>query len=500
MVQKINGNLFKSLSPKDLLDATYKATENFQIRAFFEAKDEIINTEKYSENDFYNILDAMIDGETERKIVLERLKGSKPLFLKEIVDIINDFPPEHIIRDVIYLKEQGYIEEKIEVKIDILKKKIKGVDKEVEGKTYFHRFFVKELPRDFIEHFFEPVTIVSDAGVCCQCGWCSSICPVNAINVTADSLEIDNDICMKCGLCYSVCPRTFLIDQASENIKKFNKSLKWSDKIGAYINTYSASTTNKKIKEVRQDGGVVTSILHYLLEQKLVDAIVAVQHSKDFWKPEPIIIENIEDLYKTGGTKYANSPSLTILPNCKKYEKLAFVGVPCMMTALEKGSMFPCGIEFFGNVKYKIGLFCMEAFPYEGIIQLLKEQFSKDLEEVKKMNIGGGKFIIDLITGETLDVPLKDVQQYARSNCHFCGDLTSTHADFSIGSIGSKDGWSSVITRSLEADKIFKEMIKKGLVESSNLKDVKPGQFLVEKISGIKRSKSKPIDLYNIQK
>ncbi|MFX1237470.1 MAG: hypothetical protein ACFE8P_07085, partial [Promethearchaeota archaeon] len=69
MVQKINGNLFKSLSPKDLLDATYKATENFQIRAFFEAKDEIINTEKYSENDFYNILDAMIDGETERKIV-----------------------------------------------------------------------------------------------------------------------------------------------------------------------------------------------------------------------------------------------------------------------------------------------------------------------------------------------------------------------------------------------------------------------------------------------
>ncbi|MFX1337291.1 MAG: Coenzyme F420 hydrogenase/dehydrogenase, beta subunit C-terminal domain, partial [Promethearchaeota archaeon] len=250
-----------------------------------------------------------------------------------------------------------------------------------------------------------------------------------------------------------------------------------------------------EIKEVRQDGGIVTSLVEYLLEEKLVDAVVAVQHSEDLWKPEPIIIEDVKDLYKTAGTKYANSPSLTIIDKCKKYDKIAFVGVPCMMKAIGKGSLFPSGLPFFKNIKYKIGLFCMESFPYEGIIKLVKEQFNKEIHELTKMNIGGGKFIIKLKSGEQLDVPLADVQSYARDNCHFCEDLTSDYADISVGSIGSQDGWSSVITRSKEADEIYNDAVKAGLIESKSLKEVKPGQFLVERIAGSKRTKCKKIVL-----
>ena len=99
-----------------------------------------------------------------------------------------------------------------------------------------------------------------------------------------------------------------------------------------------------------------------------------------------------------------------------------------------------------------------------------------------------------------MHVPLKDVQQYARHSCHYCEDLTSDYADFSVGSIGSQDGWSSVITRSKEADKIYKDVIKAGLIESKNLKDVKPGQFLVERIGGIKRNKCRKINLHEESK
>ena len=492
MVQIANNNSFQGILPEDLMEATYQASGNFQIRAFFEAKDEILKVGKFTEVEFYEILDAMIDAETERKLVLERLKGKKPLFLEEIVKEIKDFPPENVIRDVIYLKVQGFVQEHVEIKTKTVIKKIKGEEKEVEVKEYFYRYQLKELP---IEQYFDPVSIVFQAGVCCQCGWCSAICPVNAIVVTADTLEIDGDICMKCGLCFSVCPRSFSIDQAGENIKKLDKSLKWSDKTGAYINAYSASTTKDDIKKVRQDGGIVTAILEYLLDNNLVDAIVAVQHSEELWRPEPIIVDDVKNLFKTGGTKYANSPSLTIIDQCKKYEKIAFVGVPCMMKAIEKGTMFPSGLPFFKNIKYRIGLFCMESFPYDGIINLAKEQFSKDLIELTKMNIGGGKFIINLKSGEQMDVPLKEVQKYARDNCHFCEDLTSDYADISVGSIGSQDGWSSVITRSKAADKLYNDIVKAGLIESKSLKDVKPGQFLVEKIGGTKRKKCKTINL-----
>ncbi|MGB5910666.1 MAG: Coenzyme F420 hydrogenase/dehydrogenase, beta subunit C-terminal domain [Promethearchaeia archaeon] len=495
MVQIVNNKLFSGISPKELLEATYKASENFQVRSFFEAKEEILKTGKYSEQEFYEILDTMIDAETERKLVLDQLRGKKPLFLEEIAKSIKAFPAENVIRDVIYLKEQGYVEEHIEIKTKMVIKKIKGEEKEVEEKEYFYRYQVKEVPLDFIEHYLEPVSIVFDSGVCCYCGWCSSVCPVNAIEVTADNLEIDNNICMKCGLCFTVCPRSFSIDQAYQSIKKLDKSLTYSEKIGGYINAYTGTTTKDEIKKVRQDGGIVTSLLEYLLENKLVDAIIAVQHSSDLWRPEPIVVDDVKDLYKTGGTKYANTPSLKIIDQAKKYNKIAVVGVPCMMKAIEKGALFPSGLPFFKNIKYKVGLFCMESFSYVDIIKLTKDKFNQDINELTKMNIDKGKFIINLKSGEEMAVDLKEVQSYARDNCHYCEDLTSDYADISVGSIGSQSGYSSVITRSKEGEEIFKGAVDAGLIEYQNLKEVKPGQGLLERIAASKRKKCKPIIL-----
>ncbi len=495
MVQISKNENFNGISPKNLMDATYKAVENFQIRAFFEAKDDILKIDKYTEDDFYEILDSMIDAETERKLVIEKLTKKEPLFLDEIVKLVKDFPSENVIRDIIYLKEQGYIEELIETKTKTVIKKIKGEEKEVEEKEYFYRYQVIDIPDVFIEHFFEPVSIVFDSKVCCQCGLCSSICPVNAITVSADTLEIDDETCMKCGLCYSICPRSFSIEQAGKTINKLNKSLNFSDKINGYVSTYSATTTKDEIKKVRQDGGIVTSILEYLLKNKLVEAIVAVKHSEELWKPEPVIIEDVKELYKTSGTKYANASTLRIIDDTKNYENIAVVGVPCMMNALEKSTLFPSGVGFFKNIKYRIGLFCMESFPYEGVLNLINEQFQKDFNKVTKMDISGGKFIIHLDSDEDLNVPLKEVKSYARYNCHFCEDLTADYADISVGSIGSPSGWSTVITRNKKGEKIYKEVIKAGLIESKSLKDVKPGQPLLERIAGTKRKNCKPIIL-----
>ncbi|MFX1280364.1 MAG: Coenzyme F420 hydrogenase/dehydrogenase, beta subunit C-terminal domain [Promethearchaeota archaeon] len=496
MVQISKGLNFNGISPKNLMDATYNALENFQIRAIFEAKDEILKTGKYSEEEFYKLLDAMIDAETERKLILESLKGKEPLFLEEIAETINEFPSENVIRDVLYLKEQGYIEEQIEIKTKTVIKKIKGEEKEVEEKEYFYRYQVNDILENFMEHFFEPVSIVFNSEVCCQCGWCSSICPVNAIIVTADTLEIDETACMKCGLCYSVCPRSFSIEQAGKSIKKIDKSLTFSEMINGYINTYSASTTKDEIKKVRQDGGIVTSLLEHLLKSNLVDAIIAVKHSENLWKPEPVIIDNVNDLYNTSGTKYANASTLSILDKARSYKNIAVVGVPCMMNALEKGSLYPSGQPFFDNIKYRIGLFCMESFPYEGVLNLIKEQFQADFKKVTKMDISGGKFIIYLDSGEDLNVPLNAVKSYARHNCHYCEDLTADYADISVGSIGSPSGWSTVITRNKKGDKIFKDAVKAGLIEFKSLKEVKPGQALLERIAGTKRKNCKPILLH----
>ena len=137
----------------------------------------------------------------------------------------------------------------------------------------------------------------------------------------------------------------------------------------------------------------------------------------------------------------------------------------------------------------------MESFSYAEINNLVKEKFDKDIHDLTKMNIDKGKFIIDLKSGEQMDVDLKEVQSYARHTCHFCEDLTSEYADISVGSIGSQGGWSSVITRSKAGEELVQAALKSEIIDLKNLKDVKPGQFLVEKIAGIKRNKCKPIIL-----
>ncbi|MBD3197580.1 MAG: hypothetical protein GF317_21175 [Candidatus Lokiarchaeota archaeon] len=488
MVEKTGNKIFNKFNSASLMQATYLASENFQLRALFEAKDDILNNGKYNEINFYRILDGLLDAETERKLIIDALKNKDPLLMEEIIELI-DLPYENVIYNIIYIKEQGFIKEIVEE--EKTKKEVNGETK-VET-TLIYKYILNNFSNGFKENFFEPVSIVFDSGYCCNCGWCSSVCPLDAIKVSSDNLEIDQDLCIKCGLCYSVCPRSFSIDQVYNNLYQTNKSLQFSNKIGFYRSSYSGHTTNENIEEVKQDGGVVTALLEYLLANNLVDAIVAVQHSEDLWKPEPVIVDEISDLYKTAGTKYANSPSLNIIDQTKIYDRIAVVGVPCMMKALFKGALFPASIPFFTNIKIKIGLFCMESFSYDNIINLVKDKFEKELSDIVKMNIDKGKFIVNLTSGEELKVPLKEVQSYARDTCHYCDDLTSDFADISVGSIGSQAGWSSVILRSEEGEKIYMDAVKSGLIKSKKLTEVKPGKFLVEKIGGIKRKKCKPI-------
>ena len=44
-----------------------------------------------------------------------------------------------------------------------------------------------------------------DEGICIDCGFCSKICPKNAIIKTEHAYEI-TDACISCSLCFKNCP------------------------------------------------------------------------------------------------------------------------------------------------------------------------------------------------------------------------------------------------------------------------------------------------------
>ena len=188
-------------------------------------------------------------------------------------------------------------------------------------------------------------------------------------------------------------------------------------------------------------------------------------------------------------------------------KKVAVVGVPCQMQALLKSSIFNIGIPSLNNVLYRIGIFCMESFPYEEGFLKICEKLNVNINDVKKTDINKGKFFIFTNSGEELSIPIKEISHLARHDCEVCYDLTSESADISIGSIGAPSGWNMVIIRTIKGKELYNALIENDLIESRNIEETKPGLPMLQKIAGIKsknctkhlneiKSKNKKYPLY----
>ncbi|MHC1610548.1 MAG: coenzyme F420 hydrogenase/dehydrogenase beta subunit N-terminal domain-containing protein, partial [Candidatus Methanospirareceae archaeon] len=175
--------------------------------------------------------------------------------------------------------------------------------------------------------------------VCCLCGTCAAFC--DKIKIEEDGSgkkepRFVEDYDTVCGLCYAFCPRTSL-PLAEIERRIFGEVRAGEDGIGVYRNGYAVRATRGDILERGQDGGAVTSLLAYALEEGILDCCV-ITTSDDQWKPMTKVARNYEDLNAGAGTKYTLHPSVTgvraaIEDGC---EKIGFVGLPCQIQGLRK--------------------------------------------------------------------------------------------------------------------------------------------------------------------
>jgi coenzyme F420 hydrogenase subunit beta len=73
----------------------------------------------------------------------------------------------------------------------------------------------------------------------------------------------------------------------------------------------------------------------------------------------------------------------------------------------------------------------------------------------EKANITKGNFIVTN-EGKQVSCKVSELQEAVRTGCSFCTDFTSRLADISVGSVGSPDGYSTVITRSRKGEDLFR--------------------------------------------
>ncbi|MEE9595096.1 MAG: Coenzyme F420 hydrogenase/dehydrogenase, beta subunit C-terminal domain [Candidatus Hydrothermarchaeales archaeon] len=320
---------------------------------------------------------------------------------------------------------------------------------------------------------------VVDQGLCSGCGACGAFC--DKIEVDEDgpklvkdcTLDVGSIKCSDDGMCYDNCP---LVSHSRAKLDEaaFGK-VREDPVLGVYEKIVAVKAKDKATLKAGQDGGAVTALLQCAVDTKMVGS-ASVAPRDDEWNTKPSLASKKDDLVKAAGTKYARATTpVTFGKNFRDARKLAVVGTGCQIegTRLIHQNLLA---DAFEKTKESdkplnsllIGLFCYENFPYSKIKKkLTSEPFNVDLKNITKTDIIKGKIIVSLKKGKDIVHPIKMFNDIVPDCCYLCDDFASTFADISVGSVGSEDGWSTVIVRSKKGLELLETAEKKGYIQVS---------------------------------
>jgi coenzyme F420 hydrogenase subunit beta len=312
---------------------------------------------------------------------------------------------------------------------------------------------------------------------CGKCGGCVSFCSADnlgALKVGPDGMPVfvDEEKCLKCGICYMICPNIRDLDE------ELKKKTKWEPPIGPIKDLVSAQTTNSTVGERCTDGGVVTSLLLYLLDNHMIDGALVSKSDGPFHRG-PVLATSGEEVVSASGSHYDESfsiaelgsqystysPAMQELKSLRKgvIDRVAMVGTPCQIHTVRK--MQVLGIIPSDVIKYCFGLFCMENFSFNDIqLRHLEKQYGFDLAHVSKVNVKED-FLIYLNNGKVIHIPFEEIDSIARPACLVCPDFSAEFSDISFGGLGSPEGYTTVLLRSERGKMVYRGALTAGYIK-----------------------------------
>ena len=322
-------------------------------------------------------------------------------------------------------------------------------------------FDIRELMNDIEEApgkvwFWDLERAVVDADRCVQCGVCVAACPTDSIGIGEDDLPKLVKMCTGCSLCWDFCPRGGLRHEATWKITG-NGEARSVGGMGRVYESYTARVD--PVIGGAQDGGVVSALLISLLEAGEIDgALVARESESEPWKGEPYLARTPEEVRKCAGSFYNQTLALAhadfdgydLPPN----PRIAVVGTPCEIAGIKAMQARPWswGSSRVEAITLTIALLCTKSFNYEKLmLEEIRDKRKVDLDEVGRVDVIRGKLVVQDKEGETIfEEPIRDFHGAALKGCDECADFMGHAADISVGSVGSADGYSSVLIRTEE--------------------------------------------------
>ena len=344
---------------------------------------------------------------------------------------------------------------------------------------------------------------------CILCGLCARVCEekvgVSAINfanrgvereVTAPYHTISDD-CVGCGACAIVCPTDskkvrintypMLEDDIKEAEKKFLNGTS-DELLGVHTEIFAAKSSIDG-----QDGGMATALLISGFESGLFDAAIVVKRTVGY-KAEAIIAETADEILNARGTKYSRVKMMSKVGELVEQgkRKIAIVGTPCEVRIGRKIQQQLLNEHPELEITI-VGLFCFEAFDYDKLKEETKRLLDVDLDKAEKTQIQKGKFIVQ-IDGNKYSAKVKEFHNAIQGGCAYCNDFVARLSDVSVGSVGSIDGYSTLIVRSDAGKKLLEttdfikgEVIKEDVKKLAAFKKKRADKNFSPIIKGIQK-------------
>ena len=234
---------------------------------------------------------------------------------------------------------------------------------------------------------------------------------------------------------------------------------------------FYAYSANDEIKDKGEYGGAVTTIMKYLLEEGIVDAVVAVEEAADLYDAKPILITDPADVIKSAGSLHCGT--LNLAKFVSKYldgardMKIAVTCKPCDAMTLKELMRKRKVIE--ENV-IMIGVNCGGTMPPVPTMKMIRDVYELDPSDVIKEEIAKGKLIMETADGEkaiSIDKLEKDGMG-RRENCQRCTMNIPTNADLALGNwgvIGDLAGKATFVEICSEKGaEIFKKVVDAGVI------------------------------------
>lgn len=321
---------------------------------------------------------------------------------------------------------------------------------------------------------------VIDSGICTGCAGCVISCPHDVIGYEHEpgkykpfhlEEELGAEDCIHgqkgCTSCTRACPR-FRDWETEADQHLFGRARSSNELAGIYKDVLLIKASDDFIYETGQDGGLVSAILIWCLENGIIDgALVShLEGGTGGWKAVPAVATDREGVIAGAGSRYTYSAN--VLAHKEAVEQglkdLALVGMGCQTSS--PPIMWHRKIGKTGKAfKLNIGLLCSKSFDDSLFDELFAVKYGIQKEDIVKMNIKG-VFQVWMKNGDYHEINLKECHAWTREGCTTCPDFAAEHADISTGGIGDQTDWTLTVVRTPLGREIIVKMLKDGVIEA----------------------------------